>query len=183
MVQDTVWAMTMIGMGFVTAVFIFVCLRSGHPADAGRVKALLYGIRPWWFALLICLIAIGLMTTLPGLPYADTHGRASGPPDLTVDVTAHQWYWELSQPEIPAGRDIAFRVQSADVNHSFGIYDENDRLLVQTQAMPGYTNIVRHTFATPGTYKILCLEYCGVAHHVMMTDLTVTAADQTGEHR
>jgi len=177
MLQDTVWTMTLIAMGFVTAVYAFVCLRSGHPADAGRVKAVLYAIRPWWFGLLLCFIAAGLITTLPALPYADTHGRASTPPDLTVDVMAHQWYWEMSRTDIPVGRDVAFRVQSADVNHSFGIYDENDRMLVQTQAMPGYTNVVRYTFATPGTYRILCLEYCGVAHHAMITNLTVTAAN------
>ena len=42
--------------------------------------------------------------------------------------------------------------------------------------MPGFTNVIRYTFSEPGTYRILCLEYCGLGHHTMMSRLTVTAA-------
>lgn len=180
MLQETVWLLTLAGMGLVTAVYLFVFLNAARPADAGTVKARLYRIRPWWFALLVALIILAASVTLARLPYADTHGRAGSAPDMTVDVTARQWYWTLSQSEVPAGKDIAFEVRSEDVNHSFALYDENNRLVVQTQAMPGYTNVVRHTFEQPGTYRILCLEYCGLAHHAMRTDLTVTAQDNKG---
>jgi cytochrome c oxidase subunit 2 len=37
----------------------------------------------------------------------------------------------------------------------------------QTQAMPGYMNRLRVTFDQPGTYTVLCLEFCGMAHHRM----------------
>ena len=47
------------------------------------------------------------------------------------------------------------------------------QMVAQTQAMPGYVNRLQYTFATPGTYHILCLEYCGLVHHAMMTDLVV----------
>jgi len=177
MLQNTVWVITLIGMGFVAAVYLYVFVRSGESADANAVKVRLYGIRPWWFALLVGIIVIALATTLISLPYADTHNRAKTAPDLTVDATAHQWYWMLSETELPVGKDIAFNVSAEDVNHGFAIYDDKDRLLVQTQAMPGYTNIVRHTFEEPGTYRILCLEYCGLAHHAMIATLTVTEAE------
>jgi cytochrome c oxidase subunit 2 len=42
--------------------------------------------------------------------------------------------------------------------------------------MPGYTNVIRYTFTTPGTYRVRCLEYCGLGHHTMVTQFTVTAA-------
>ena len=42
--------------------------------------------------------------------------------------------------------------------------------------MPGFTNVIRHTFTTPGTYRIRCLEYCGLGHHAMVSQLNVTAA-------
>jgi len=184
MLQNTVWLLTLIGMGFVTAVYLFVFVRATQPADADSVKKRLYGIRPWWFVLLVGIIIVALSLTLARLPYADTHDRAAAEPDMTVDVTGYQWYWVLSESTVPAGQDIAFRVMSEDVNHSFALYDEDDRLVVQTQAMPGYTNIVRHTFEAPGTYRIMCLEYCGAAHHAMMTKLNVTAAsNKQGEAR
>ena len=40
-------------------------------------------------------------------------------------------------------------------------------LLAQTQAMPGYMNRMRITFDQPGTYTVLCLEFCGMSHHRM----------------
>jgi len=176
--QNTVWLLTLIGIGFVTAVYLYVFLVSPQVADADSVKKRLYAVRPWWFVLLVAIIIVSLAITLPLLPYADTHGRADSAPDMTVDVTGYQWYWALSDDTLPVGKSIAFHVSAEDVNHSFALYDENDRLLVQTQAMPGYTNIVRHTFDTPGTYRIMCLEYCGLAHHAMMSELTVIDSNE-----
>lgn len=180
MLQNTVWILTLIGMGFITAVYLFVFLQSTQTSDTHVVKAKLYGIRPWWFALLVALIVVALATTLSRMPYADTHGRANSAPDLVVEVTAHQWEWVLSRNEVPVGKDVAFRVNSEDVNHDFALYDEQNRLVLQTQAMPGYTNIIRHTFESPGTYRIRCLEYCGLEHHAMLSNLIVTAHDSQG---
>jgi cytochrome c oxidase subunit 2 len=39
--------------------------------------------------------------------------------------------------------------------------------MTQTQAMPGYVNRLRMVFAQPGTYTVLCLEFCGMSHHRM----------------
>jgi cytochrome c oxidase subunit 2 len=41
--------------------------------------------------------------------------------------------------------------------------------------MPGYINVLRYTFNEPGVYRVLCLEYCGVAHHEMTADIKVAA--------
>jgi cytochrome c oxidase subunit 2 len=94
---------------------------------------------------------------------------------IEVQAIGHQWYWELSRTEFPVGKQVEFQVGSADVNHGFAIYGPDMKIVTQTQAMPGVTNVLRYTFEQPGTYKILCLEYCGVAHHTMMTELHVVA--------
>ena len=95
-----------------------------------------------------------------------------------MNVTGHQWFWEFEPKTVRAGSPVIFNVHAGDVNHGMGIYDSDKRLLFQVQAMPGYVNRVEHTFEKPGTYQILCMEFCGIAHHVMITDLAVTAADQ-----
>ena len=77
---------------------------------------------------------------------------------------------------MPVGQPVEIRVTGADVNHGFGLFDANDRLITQTQAMPGFTNVIRHTFNSPGTYRVLCLEYCGLGHHTMFSKLVVTSA-------
>jgi cytochrome c oxidase subunit 2 len=61
------------------------------------------------------------------------------------------------------------------VNHGFALYDPDMRIVAQTQAMPGYTNVLRYTFREPGVYRVLCLEYCGVGHHEMTAEIKVSA--------
>jgi cytochrome c oxidase subunit 2 len=39
--------------------------------------------------------------------------------------------------------------------------------------MPGYVNKLQVRFAEPGEYEILCLEYCGLAHHGMRATVKV----------
>ena len=55
-----------------------------------------------------------------------------------------------------------------------GVYDADYRLIFQVQAMPGYLNRVQHTFEKPGTYQVLCMEFCGVGHHDMTAKFTVS---------
>ena len=70
-------------------------------------------------------------------------------------------------------RPVEFHVTAKDVNHGFAIYNAGLQIIAQTQAMPNYVNVLCYTFAKPGTYQILCLEYCGLVHHDMKTEITV----------
>ena len=124
----------------------------------------------FWSLVLLFVPIIGY--SLTKTPYAS--GSAS--PVVVVEATGHQWAWKLAHDTVPAGQPVEIRVTTADVNHGFGLYDANNRLVTQTQAMPGYTNVIRHVFTTPGTYRVLCLEYCGLGHHTMFSQIVVTAA-------
>lgn len=84
-----------------------------------------------------------------------------------------QFSWQLSDENFVVGEPVQFRVTSKDVTHGFGLYDTKMKIIAQTQAMPEYTNTVAVTFKKPGTYKILCLEYCSTGHHLMMKDIVV----------
>ena len=177
MYQDTAWQVSLLGIGLIAAVYLLVWLRSGDPAEFGPVKKRLYAIRTYWFAALVVVGTWLSVATLADLPYDATHNRAAKPADITVGVTGHQWYWDMERTEFPAGKRVEFEVRSADVNHGFAIYNAANDVVAQTQAMPGYTNAVRHTFREPGTYRVMCLEYCGLAHHNMTTEITVTAPE------
>lgn len=156
----------------VIAVFVIVARSAGSASSADAIAA---SAGRWrratlWGLVLLFIPAIGY--SLTKLPYSsDTVAGA-----VVVEATGHQWAWELTPATVPAGQPVEIRVTGADVNHGFGVYDTNDRLVTQTQAMPGFTNVIRYTFTTPGTYRILCLEYCGLGHHTMVSQLTVTAA-------
>ena len=124
----------------------------------------------------ISLIAGGglLYSTLSPWPHA-VADISENP--IIVSVTGSQWSWAVSQDQVPVGKKIIFTVTSTDVNHGMGIYNSNYKLLTQVQGMPGYVNRVQYTFTEPGTYRLLCMEYCGLAHHDMISEITVTAAE------
>lgn len=125
----------------------------------------------------IALIALGaaFLASLPFLPYDYVRSGTLGSPEITVEVVGRQWAWEIHPREIPVGVPVEFLVRAADVNHGFGLYDPDGRLVAQVQAMPGYTNRLIYTFKRPGTYRVRCLEFCGVVHHAMATIITVQA--------
>jgi cytochrome c oxidase subunit 2 len=117
------------------------------------------------------LVVFGVILSVASLrewPHTSAGGDA-----IVVNITSGQWWWETDTTEIPLGQQVEFRVTSDDVNHGLGIYDPDMRLVVQVQAMPTYTNKVVHTFDAPGTYQILCMEFCGIAHHDMAYEFDV----------
>lgn len=176
-VQNEVWWATLAGIGFVALVFIYVIANSGRPGDSAQVQKTAYAIRRWWFLALV-LLGIGVTwASLRQFPIPDQHAQSQAA--QTVDAVGRQWSWQLSQNRFVAGVPVEFRVTSADVNHGFAIYGPDDRIVTQTQAMPGFTNRLVHTFVRPGKYRVLCLEYCGLAHHGMTTEFEVTAARES----
>ncbi len=177
--QGIVWNITLLAVGVIAAAFLYVAARSGAPMQAERVQKTAYGIRRWFFWALV-LLGIGTTyATLAEFPVPDQRGPSAGA--QVVNVVGKQWYWELSANQFSAGVPVEFRVTADDVNHGFGIYDPNGRLVAQVQAMPGFTNRLVHTFTEPGKYRVLCLEYCGLVHHNMVTEFEVAAAGQEGK--
>ncbi|AKH37455.1 cytochrome c oxidase subunit II [Nitrosomonas communis] len=171
---STVYAITLVVMALIAAVFCFVLVNSKKvEADYSTVTKKWYGIRGKWFFFLLTLGVIITYLSLSPFPIPDQKKGYQENEYQVVKVDSYQWYWTMTPNTVEAGKPVTFLVTSGDVNHGFGIYDENLELLGQTQAMPGYTNKLIHTFDKPGKYKILCLEYCGVAHHAMITELTV----------
>ena len=61
---------------------------------------------------------------------------------------------------IPAGRDIALKIQSRDVIHSFWL----PRLNGKKDAVPGRTHSLTLHADHPGDYWGQCTEFCGLSH-------------------
>jgi cytochrome c oxidase subunit 2 len=172
--QNEAWIVTLAGTGLVALGFLYVIAQAGSPAEASTFKHRSYALRAWLFGALVVL-GIGVTwATLGQFPIPDQAAQGGG--NQVVHVVARQWSWEISPNEVRAGSPVEFLVTSADVNHGFAIYGPDDRIVIQTQAMPGFTNRLLYTFATPGSYRVLCLEYCGLAHHGMFGEVKVLAA-------
>lgn len=70
---------------------------------------------------------------------------------------------------VPAGQPINMHITSADVLHGFYIQGSN----VNVEVVPGQVASLRYTFTHPGTYNVICNEYCGTGHHTMVTRFIV----------
>jgi cytochrome c oxidase subunit II len=174
--QQLAWLLSLALMMLVALGFTFVALRSGRRADDYKpVQVRAYRIRARLFWVLVLVLGPAMIYSLLDLPYgaSHAHANASGAQPLVIEGKGYQWRWELSRNHVPLGQSVEFHVTSADINHGFAIYDPEMHLVAQTQAMPGYTNKLNYTFSKAGTYKVLCLEYCGIAHHNMITEIKV----------
>ena len=116
-------------------------------------------------------ILVGLVWTMVAL------GSTYGPPRdpaLTLDVTGHQWWWEVrydspdpsqqfltaNEIHIPVGEPVLVRLHGDDVIHSFWV----PKLTGKTDTIPGQVNIAWMQADHPGRYRGQCTEYCGFQH-------------------
>ncbi len=175
MLQDIVWSVSIVLMGALAAVFAWVAAGADLSlADYGPAIASAYRLRTWLFALAVLVLVAANYRSLGELPYVSSLTRAPAGGAVTrVDATGEQWSWTVTPSSFKTGETAEFHVTTKDVNHGFALYGPDLRIVAQTQAMPGYTNVLRYTFAEPGTYQVLCLEYCGLEHHDMKTAITV----------
>jgi cytochrome c oxidase subunit II len=132
-----------------------------------------YRLRRPWLAFLTALLVLAVGTSFLLLPYAS--GGRSG---TVVKVAGGQFYWTIDPAVLPAHEEVSFDVTSVDVNHGFGVYDPDGRLIGSVQAMPGYVNDLRLTFDKVGEYRIRCFEYCGLSHHNMVASFRVEDGSQ-----
>ncbi|MDQ0197781.1 cupredoxin domain-containing protein [Neobacillus ginsengisoli] len=172
MYQSLAWYATLFFVFLIALAFSFVYGESRKLKEYGPIQEKGYKIRKFYFLGLIAIMGFASAVSLSRLPYHDQHAMAEGQGKV-VNVTGMQFSWNLSDETFMVGEPVQFRVTSKDVTHGFGLYDTNLHLMAQTQAMPGYINTVSITFTKPGTYKILCLEYCSTGHHLMMKDIIV----------
>lgn len=176
MLQESVWQISLVLMGLLLLAFAFVYLNSGRrQQDYAPLQKRAYRLRARLFWALALTLGPAMIYNLIDLPYdAARAGISTGTQLQVVDAVGYQWRWELSRSEVVAGQPVEFRIRSEDVNHGFGVYDQSMKLVAQAQAMPGYVNKLRHTFTEEGTYRILCMEFCGLAHHNMIAEVRVT---------
>ncbi|MDR3535462.1 MAG: cytochrome c oxidase subunit II [Acetobacteraceae bacterium] len=105
-------------------------------------------------------------------PFADAALVRTGPNAYAVHMLAHLWTWTPSPLHVPQGAAITFYVTSSDVLHGFEVQGTT----INVTAVPGIVGSVTYTFAHPGTYYIICNEFCGIEHQAMIGRIIVDPA-------
>jgi cytochrome c oxidase subunit 2 len=147
--------------------------RDGAVVDAGAesrmTRAVTYGTAATVVILLLFLaydLSVG--RTITGTPSAHP---------LTIEVTGHQWWWELqyadtsahgrfttaNEVHVPVGQPVLFLLGSRDVIHSMWV----PNLAGKKDLIPGYTQSFWFQADTAGLYRGQCAEFCGYQHAKM----------------
>lgn len=107
---------------------------------------------------------------------------------LTIDVTGHQWWWEVrytdpqasltveaaNEIHIPVGQPVVIETASDDVIHSFWV----PNLQGKRDLLPGYRNAIWIQADKPGRYRGQCAEYCGYQHAHMGFEVVAEDSSQ-----
>ncbi len=154
-------------------------LKTDQPLPGDR-RALRWVIIAGAVAPAVILIASMALSIPIENVFASNGNSATG--GLTIEVIAHQWWWEVLYPadgfstaneiHIPVGKPVTFKLTSADVLHSFSVPQLHPQLIM----IPGQTNTLILQANQPGTYQGECTEYCGIQHAHM--DFVIIAQSQ-----
>lgn len=96
------------------------------------------------------------------------------PPGSEVYLLAKMWSWS---PVLKLRKGAKYRIHlsSLDLNHGFSLYPTN----INFQVVPGYDYALEMAPNEAGDYRIICNEFCGIGHHIMVGKIVVEDASPT----
>ena len=163
------WLMVVLG-GIAFALVLFALIRGlrGRNELGRRGESLfLFGgglVLPGVMIVVVFAATLAVMRSQPA---------TAGPDALTIEITGHQWWWEVYYPaqdirtaneiHIPVGEDIELRLTSADVIHSFWVPSLGEKL----DLLPDRVNTMILQADEESTYRGSCAEFCGLQHAKM----------------
>jgi cytochrome c oxidase subunit 2 len=120
-----------------------------------------------------------LVFTTSGQISARRQERAAAEPK-TFEVVAKRFAFEPATIEVTEGDRVRLVVRSADGPHGVEIKQFKVKKAVP-RAKPGDSPvIIEFVASTPGSFPILCSEYCGEGHEDMTGTLVVQAKPKEG---
>jgi cytochrome c oxidase subunit II len=105
---------------------------------------------------------------------------------MELRVTGQKWFWSAAYPEgfavggvgaefvVPTNRPVKVVGTTTDVLHSFFV----PNFRVKQDMLPGRYTTLWFEASEPGTYPVLCTEYCGKDHSNMLAKITAVPPEQ-----
>ena len=85
-----------------------------------------------------------------------------------VYMLARLWEW-WPILELKKGETYRFHLSSLDWQHGFSLQPAN----INIQVVPGYEHVFTLTPNASGEFSVICNEYCGIGHHLMIGKILV----------
>jgi cytochrome c oxidase subunit II len=140
----------------------------------------------------ICSVAVSIVLLLvlvvASVATDRALARASLENAVQIEVTGHQWWWELNyrgdsssdnfsganELHVPVGRPVVIRLKADDVIHSLWV----PSLAGKKDLIPGRTATMSFRADQPGRYRGQCAEFCGYQHAFMAFEVIAEPAAQ-----
>ena len=119
--------------------------------------------------MVVAFLVVTLLGTMLLIPY----GESAGANKQVVTIVAQQFGFAITPTNVKVGAPVEFHLTSKDTTHGFGLMTKDNTLLVQAQIAPEHEQVVDYTFKSPGSYQVVCFEYCGVGHAKMLARIEV----------
>lgn len=115
---------------------------------------------------------VGMALLLSGNVMSARQDPATATAPRVIEIIAKRFSFEPDTIEVTEGERVRLMVRSADGVHGLEIKKFKINTPVPRGGKPVAIDFVANT---PGTYEILCSEYCGDGHEAMVGTLVVQA--------
>jgi cytochrome c oxidase subunit 2 len=185
------WMLTAIAVavtGVIAALLVGAIIRKRPVAQADSLHADTGGMR-WIYvgtgvsSIVLLAMLVYILITLESVASPPSH------PQLTITVTAYDWWWKVEYADdpaparnfstaneihIPVGEPVKIALKSADVIHAFWV----PQLAGKTQTIPGQLNEQWVQADRAGIYRGQCSQFCGAQHaHMAFEVVAQSPAD------
>lgn len=90
------------------------------------------------------------------------------PPGADVYLLGKMWQW-YPILKLKKGVEYTLHLSSIDLNHGFSLFPVN----LNFQVVPGYDYGLKIVPNKAGDFRIICNEFCGIGHHLMIGKVLV----------
>ncbi len=193
--NTVLWGQTIIYTLYCLAILAVVgwfALRITRPVDAPPIvkPALFYG-----FVAFLTVTGVSLhIVTFNTIPWVsddlNAHTVGKDVPTFEFTVKKHKYHHEgrempaevaeSDRIQVPCGELVKFSVTTEDNTYGFGLFRQNNSMLMQMQVVPGHPNELVWTFVRNGLYTIRSTEYSGPAGNALTVKnaISVTGCEQ-----
>jgi cytochrome c oxidase subunit 2 len=152
-----------VGIAFAWCLVLFAMMPLWHWRGAQNPSGLRHRVDPAAFeARANEFIAAYKVGEENGIPVVEP------PPGADIYLVARMWSW-VPVLKLRKGVEYTLHLSALDVNHGFSLHPLNANF----QVVPGYDYALRVTPTEAGDFRIVCNEFCGIGHHLMVGRILV----------
>jgi cytochrome c oxidase subunit II len=156
-----------VGIAFAWCLVLFAMMPFWHLRGGQNATGIRHRVEPAAFTARVDeFIATYTVDNDRGIPIVEP------PAGSDIYLEAAMWSWRPIL-RLQKGSEYVLHLSARDVNHGFSLLPLN----VNLQVVPGYDYALRVTPTEAGDFRVVCNEFCGVGHHIMIGRVIVVDPD------